>query len=95
MIFRDGMYHRSRLQLPSSAPSLTLHFLKESLTARGHHHHHCHHDHDHHQDHFHHDHDDHQVDLSRPPVLVVHHQLNISVPVGATARLSCTVTATS
>ena len=33
-----------------------------------------------------------QVDLSRPPVLVAHHhQLNISVPIGATARLSCTV----
>jgi len=32
-----------------------------------------------------------EVDLSRPPVLVAHHQLNISVPVGATARLSCTV----
>ena len=31
------------------------------------------------------------MDLSRPPVLVAHHQLNISVPVGATARLSCTV----
>jgi len=32
-----------------------------------------------------------EVDLSRPPVLGTHHQLNISVPVGATARLSCTV----
>ena len=36
-----------------------------------------------------------QVDLSRPPVLVPHHQLNISVPVGATARLSCTVSTPS
>jgi len=32
------------------------------------------------------------VDLSRPPELLPHHQVNISVPTGAAVRLHCTVT---
>ena len=33
-----------------------------------------------------------EVDLSRPPELMPHKQVNISVPTGAAIRLHCTVT---